>query len=280
MTSAADAQGKATPTSKVKSAALTPAQPRDSYWELSRRPLTSLLFVAPILLAYELGVLTLGPGALRNAADVWIRQLLGALGFGQYFLLPLLVCGVLLGWHHVRHDPWRMHGRVIGIMWLESLVLGLALLALAQFMGRVFSPAEIVAASQIELRLDAGTIPRSTWSKFIGYLGAGLYEEVLFRLLLLSTLLWLARQAGLNLRGSVIVGLLLTSLAFAAVHYRFELSLFGWSIGPQYGDSFSWFSFLFRVAAGVIFGWLFVLRGFGIVVGAHALYDILVLVTE
>ncbi|WP_425614690.1 CPBP family glutamic-type intramembrane protease [Anatilimnocola sp. NA78] len=279
MVGAVDAGTKRTEQS-TDSRSVAPASSRESYWELSRRPLTSLLFVAPILLTYELGVLTLGQGALRNAADVWIRQLLGALGFGQYFLLPLLVCGVLLAWHHVRHDPWKLQGRVIGIMWLESLVLGLALLALAQLMGRVLSPTEINSAELSDLRLFAGTNPRSVWSKFIGYLGAGLYEEVLFRLLLLSALLWCGKQVGLNRRGSIIAALLLTSLVFAAVHYRFEWSLFGWTIGPQHGDSFAWFSFLFRVAAGLFFGWLFVLRGFGIVVGAHAMYDILVLVAE
>jgi len=278
MVSATDAEAKEKGKSAAELRSTQIPAARESYWQLSRRPLTSLLFLAPILLAYELGVLTLGQGALRNAADVWIRQLLGALGFGQYFLLPLLVCGVLLAWHHVRHDPWRLPGRVIGIMWLESLVLGLALLALAQFMGRVLSPGEIASADLSDLRLFAGTNSRSTWSKFVGYLGAGLYEEVLFRLLLLSALIWGGKQAGLNRRGSVIAAVLLTSLAFAAVHYRFEWSLFGWTIGPQHGDSFAWFSFLFRVAAGLFFGWLFVLRGFGIVVGAHALYDILVLI--
>jgi membrane protease YdiL (CAAX protease family) len=240
----------------------------ESYWELSRRPLVSLAFIAPILVAYELGVLTLGSGQPRNAADVWLRQLLGVLGFGQYLLLPLLTCGVLLGWHHVRHDPWRIRPRVVGVMWLESLVLGAALLAFANVLGD-WLPA-----------LDATATQRSTWSKFIGYLGAGCYEELLFRLLLLSGIALAAKQAGLNRRGSLIAAVGLSSLAFAAVHYRFELSLFGWSIGPAYGDSFGIYSFLFRTAAGVFFGYLFVLRGFGIVVGAHALYDVLVLMTE
>jgi membrane protease YdiL (CAAX protease family) len=255
---------------------LRQAEGRESYWELSRRPLTALVFVSPILLAYELGVLTLGPGALRNAADVWSRQFLTSLGFGQYFLLPVLVCGVLLGWHHIRHDPWQVRPRVIGIMWLEAIVLGLLLLALAQVLGRVLSPLD----ETHELRLVAGTNLRSTWSKLIGYLGAGIYEELLFRLLFLSLLLATGKQLGLNRRGSVIAAVAVSSLVFAAVHYRFEWSLFGWTIGPQHGDSFAWFSFLFRVSAGVFFGLLFVLRGFGIVVGAHAMYDIFVLVLQ
>lgn len=248
---------------------LAVARPHDNYWELSRRPLVSLAFVAPIVITYELGVLTLGPVALRNAADVWGRQFLRSLGFGQYFLLPLLVCGVLLGWHHIRHDPWQIRRRVVAIMWLESLVLGVALLVLAQAMGQILSPAFLAAGDS-----------RSTWSKFIGYLGAGFYEELLFRLLLLSGIALVAKRAGLNRRGSLISAIAISSVLFAAVHYRFELSLFGWSIGPQNGDRFTLYSGVFRVAAGLFFGCLFVIRGFGIVVGAHAAYDVLVLLTE
>ena len=68
-------------------------------------------------------------------------------------------------------------------------------------------------------------------------------------------------------------------MLFAAVHYRIDLP-FGFSIGTQYGDAFTIYSSLFRIAAGVFFGCLFVYRGFGIVVGTHALYDLLVLITQ
>jgi membrane protease YdiL (CAAX protease family) len=266
MTKAAEATGVRP--SVVQTTTANDKATGQSYWELSRRPLMSLVFIAPILLAYELGVLTLGAGQPRNAADIWLRQSLSALGFGQYVLLPLLTFGVLLGWHHVRHDPWHIRPRVIGVMWLESLVLGVALLVFANLLGSWLPP----------LSLAPGE--RSAWSKLIGYLGAGCYEELLFRLLLLSGIALAAKYAGLNRRGSLIAAIGISSVAFAAVHYRFELSLFGWSIGPAYGDSFAWFTFLFRTAAGVFFGCLFVLRGFGIVVGAHALYDVLVLLVD
>jgi hypothetical protein len=118
----------------VASGKSAPGSP--TYWEISRRPLQSLVFIAPLLVAYELGVLTLGAGEPRNAADVWLRQFLSSLGFGQYVLLPLLTCSVLLGWHHVRHDPWRIDFRVLGIMWLEALVFALGLLCFANALGR------------------------------------------------------------------------------------------------------------------------------------------------
>jgi hypothetical protein len=73
-------------TVKTQTAATT------GYWEESARPLAGLAFVAPLLLAYEAGVLWLGPDAIRNAADVWLRNLLDLLGFPQYFLLPVITC--------------------------------------------------------------------------------------------------------------------------------------------------------------------------------------------
>ena len=97
------------------------------------------------------------------------------------------------------------------------------------------------------------------------YLGAGIYEELLFRLVLLNLaiglLAWL--RAGVDV--SVTGGILLTSLLFSAAHY----------VGPS-GDSFLWSTFHFRFLAGALFAVLFRYRGFGIAVGTHALYDVLV----
>ena len=73
------------------------------YLEQSRRPLVSLAFIVPLLATYEGGVIYLGPAALRNGADIWLRHLLGLVGFGQYFLLPALTVGLLLAWHHMTH---------------------------------------------------------------------------------------------------------------------------------------------------------------------------------
>jgi len=105
----------------------------------------------------------------------------------------------------------------------------------------------------------------------VGFLGAGVYEELLFRLVLLSLVAWTVRRLGATDRPSVVVAVLLTSLAFAAAHY----------VGP-YGEPLDWhsfefwFSFVFRSLAGVFFSVLFVYRGFGIAAGSHAGYDILV----
>ena len=121
------------------------------YWQQSRRPLASLAFVAPLLLVYELGVLLLGPLAMRNGADVWLRQLLDVLGFSQYFLLPLLTIGLLLGWHHVTRQPWRIEPGVLYTMLAESASLAIVLMIIAR-MQSSFLSLFVAGATQTAMR--------------------------------------------------------------------------------------------------------------------------------
>jgi membrane protease YdiL (CAAX protease family) len=97
------------------------------------------------------------------------------------------------------------------------------------------------------------------------FLGAGIYEEALFRLLLLSLLGFLFRLGDLPPRGADVLAILVSALIFAAAHH----------IGPA-GEPFGGYVFLFRSIAGIYFALLYQYRGFGIAVGAHAGYDVLV----
>ena len=63
----------------------------------------------------------LGPSAVRNGADVWLRQFLDTLGFSQYFLLPVLTIGLLLAWHYVARDRWQLSAGVVYGMLAETL---------------------------------------------------------------------------------------------------------------------------------------------------------------
>ncbi len=227
----------------------------------SARPLASLAFVAPLLVIYELGILVLGPHALRNGADTWLRHMLEFVGFGQYFLLPILTCGILLGWHHTRQDRWSVEAGVLTTMVLESLLCALILFGLAHLQRVLF------VSLSAAIPCAAGGASGGLVGRLVGYCGAGIYEELLFRLILLPAFAGLLRSTGLPWRTSWIWGILATSLIFSAAHYQ--------PLSPG-GYEFDWFSFVFRFAAGSFFAALFVLRGFGIAAGAHALYDILV----
>jgi membrane protease YdiL (CAAX protease family) len=232
---------------------LEPAPSPDSYWSLSRTPLTSLVFAMPLVLAYEGGVLLLGRGSPRNGADVWLRQLLDALGFGAYFLLPTLTVLGLLAWHHIEHDRWRFSPAVLAGMAAECVLWAATLVGLARLQDRLWPLAAAAAGWD-------GVLAR-----LIGFCGAGLYEEVLFRLLLLPLLIWLCERLGASSFTAAILGLVASSLLFSAAHY----------VGPL-GDHFELYSFTFRFLAGMFFAILFVVRGFGIAAGTHAVYDVFV----
>jgi membrane protease YdiL (CAAX protease family) len=95
-------------------------------------------------------------------------------------------------------------------------------------------------------------------------LGAGIYEELVFRVILVSGLAWMARRVlGWTTTASGVFAVVVGALIFSAFHY----------IGP-YGDRLELGSFTFRAVAGVLFSGLYLLRGFGITAWTHALYDV------
>jgi hypothetical protein len=235
-----------------------------SYWELSRTPLTSLVFTLPLVFAYEGGVLLLGRGSPRNGADVWLRHMLDALGFGQYFLLPLLTVVGLLAWQYLAHDRWRVSLGALPGMAAECMLWAVVLVGVARLQQSVwpFRP-RLLQWEFLDLQIGAGW--HAVLAQLTGYCGAGLYEEVLFRLLLLPIAVWTFERLGYSTLAAGCGALLLSSLLFSAAHY----------VGPL-GDAFTLYTFTFRTVAGLFFALLFLLRGFGIAAGTHFFYDLLV----
>jgi membrane protease YdiL (CAAX protease family) len=227
-------------------------QSSEGYWVESRQPWTSLVFIAPFLAVYEVGVLLLRE---QNGADVWMRELLKWMGFGPHFLLPILTVGILLGWHYITRRSWRISPRVLSTMGVECLLLAIVLRFLLHLQGSLMQTAAAPAAMSIG----------SKCKEAVGFLGAGIYEELLFRLILLSAVIWILARLKVAETPRIIAAVVLTSLLFSSAHYVGHL-----------GDSFHWFSFLFRFLAGVYFSILFLYRGFGIAAGTHAMYDIMV----
>ena len=234
------------------------------YWVQARQPLTSLIFVLPMLLAYEAGIILLNKDAIRNGAEVWLRTTLDAVGFGQYFLLPVLTITILLAWHHTTHQPWQVSPSVFYGMAVESILLAFCLQKLLH-LQTLFRPAIAQIAAQLPGSQGMMSAAQRVVRTSVAYLGAGIYEELLFRVILLSATIWTLRWLGVPRRPGLFLAIVLTSLLFSAAHYL-----------GVYGEPIHWFSFLFRFLAGMFFAVLFVYRGFGVAVGAHAGYDILV----
>lgn len=232
------------------------------YWTDSRAPRYSLLFALPLLLAYEgLAWFLSDPaaGGLRNGADVIIKALFITVG-GQRGLLVFEVVIAGIGLWLVARD-WRRHPgplrpAVFGGMLLESAVL-------AVLVGLVVGRATNSLLQMLALG-PPGSMDLPT--QLMISLGAGIYEELLFRVVLVGALAaagtrllgWTPKTAGIT---AAVVGALL----FSAFHY----------VGA-YGDPLELPSFLFRFLAGLVFSAIYLTRGFGIAAWTHALYDVFV----
>jgi len=234
---------------------------RADYLAGTRHPWACVLFVLPLLAAYETGLLLLGPtqrDTCRNGADIWLRNLLQEAGLKQWFWAPALLLGTLLAWSWLRRGnrPREWLSLWLG-MGLESIVFALGLWGVCHGLFPLLERAGLQVAGGSDL--DPAVL------QILSFVGAGIYEETLFRLLLLSALAWVARQAELEEAGARTLAILLSSLLFSLAHH----------IGTQ-GEVFQAPVFLFRALAGLYFALLYQFRGFGIAVGAHAGYDVLV----
>lgn len=231
-----------------------------SYPVATRHPWPCLLFLLPLLLAYEVGIFWIGgtqPEALRNGADTWLRWGLEAFGLSQLYAAPLLVVGVFLVASWLRWDdrPPDWSGACLG-MGIESVIFALLLWGLSRGFGPLIE--------SLKAQVGPPAEPDSV-ALVITYVGAGIYEEVLFRLVLYSGLVALLRLLGAPGVVAMVVSAVVSATLFSAAHH----------IGP-YGAPFEDGVFLFRALAGLYFAALYQLRGFGIAVGAHACYDVLV----
>ena len=232
-----------------------------SYWRLSRSPRYSILFAFPLLLAYEVTAraITHGETGVRNGADVILKSLFVWLGGRDGVLIFDLLLGAI-GAYLVLRDR-RKSG--------EPLRVGVFLLMLAESCGLALLFGFVASAlTSLVLRgptaLAIGGARLDLPTQLMVSLGAGIYEELLFRVILVSGLVLLARRAfgwgtGAANTFAVVVG----ALIFSAFHY----------IGA-YGDQLQLASFVFRMIAGLLFSGLYVLRGYGVTAWTHSLYDI------
>jgi hypothetical protein len=261
----------------MKSTDLLPPDHEPDYWAETQRPLVSLAFLLPLLIGYEAAVVAHSGGeatGLRNGADAWMRGWLLNAGVQFPWVLPIGVAAGLLGWHLIRKDPWCVRFHTVLGMLAESLLFALLLIICGQTLHMAFgpgAPAEAVTASLSPAQV-----------RMVSYLGAGLYEESLFRLLLLPGLYGLGRLLRQGRMTSGIIAVVLSSAIFAIAHYlpvnasALSPDAYATAIRAVHNDPDLWYGFVFRAMAGLAFGTLFLLRGFGVTVGSHAAYDILV----
>jgi len=240
-----------------------------TYWTDSSAPRYSLLFALPLFLVYEAlaaGLASASPGAagVRNMADVALKTpflvFSGHRGSLAFFATIIAVCVFFVGRDMMRAKA-RLDLRLFGLMLAESAILALLL-------GVVVGTLTQRLLAGLSIELVQGSVERMGAStRLMLSLGAGLYEELLFRVILVGGLAagfrWLIGGAALQ---SGIAAAVIGALIFSAFHY----------VG-EYGDTFTMASFTYRALAGLAFSGLYLSRGFGITAWTHALYDVYVM---
>jgi membrane protease YdiL (CAAX protease family) len=221
------------------------------YWKETRKPIYSAALILPFLCIYHFGTLALNTTSI-NGADALIIRILSMLSVHSMFSSALVLLFAFTIWQLRTRASWKINFRMLFFTLLESICFALFLM---------------VAFGWISNHAIMATVAKGKgFASLVLYCGAGVYEELLFRGLLLGLLIALFSK-GFHLKRvrAAATASILVALIFAAFHY----------IGAS-SDAFSIWSFVQRFAAGLYFSVLFVTRGFGITAASHAIYDILV----
>ena len=229
-----------------------------NYWRDSRSAYFSAVAALPLLVIYEI-LIVLSQSrywGIRNAADVWIRTFLMAFDLQAQHITFVLI-GISLALIPIAKSRARgikLKANYFALMFAEclafSLVLGVVLQSILRLGG-----------------LSSGGPGSGLMQNLALSVGAGLFEEIIFRVILLNLLFLLLSPLLKKKVVAAVVSVLLASFLFSLSHY----------VGTM-ADTWQLYSFMFRWGAGLLFTVLYFVRGFAITAYTHALYDIWVLV--
>ena len=229
-----------------------------NYWRYSRSAYYSAVAALPLLVIYEI-LIVLSQSrywGIRNAADVWIRTFLMAFDLqAQHITFVLIgISMALIPIAKSRARGIKLKANYFALMFAEclafSLVLGVVLQSILRLGG-----------------LSSGGPGSGLMQNLALSVGAGLFEEIIFRVILLNLIFLLLSPLLKKKVVAAVFSVLLASFLFSLSHY----------VGTM-ADTWQLYSFMFRWAAGLLFTVLYFVRGFAITAYTHALYDIWVLV--
>ena len=216
------------------------------------RPLDALAFLLPLIVFYE--TVSRLHGQDRVIAFDLLRRFFELFGHFGIWAPGLGVMAILVATHMVSGEKWKVHWGTVGRMYPEACLLALPLLSLnwvAPLAGAGGETTEMID------RIAMGV-------------GAGVYEELVFRLVLISVVVMLGADLLRIDRSVVAIGaIVLSSLLFAAHHYQ-----------PIGVEQFDVTSFTFRAIAGAYLAAIFWLRGYGPAAGCHAAYNVVLVFIE
>jgi len=226
------------------------------YFQKSKSPFYSFIITLPIFLLYELGLFLMRGtefSYIKNGADVLIEDMIATLGFDIFYIsssIFLLAFFIIAYYQKKNYDSFTIYKSYLSIMLFESFVYALLLFLL---LGNMSLYLMDISVQDIKFNI-------------ILSLGAGIYEELIFRVFSIFVLYKFISFIFKSMRhfSTQFSALLLSSILFSLFHF----------MGTE---SFSQEAFTIRFIAGILLGILYINRGFGITAITHSFYDIFVI---
>ena len=252
-----------------------PSSPVTGYHRLTRTATYGFLMALPLVLLYEILIRWINRGyeggGVRISSEVWMKSVPMGTPIGQWLQAKLLAYGITAE---------------VGLLAVIVLV-GLAIFLLErrkQLTLKASYGLGIVGESAVYALIVAYVVSFATYSvlqpglgmvaqeagelglfqKLVMSLGAGIYEELLFRVLLTGGL-FLVLNRIMPRVGAYLIAAVVGALLFSWIHYTGSL-----------GDEFTMASFTFRALFGLVLNAIYLLRGFGVAAWTHAIYDVYV----
>ncbi len=262
------------------------------YFTESQQPIYTALVVLPFLAVYEIGLVVLRSDII-NAGQAILKQLgapfVRTMGLSGSLVSLLFIVVAFLIWQFQRKGTWKVQSPVLAMMFVESLFFAVVLFMILRLFvhyvadepqrmsptrrhASVPSVKEAVGAPRVASGNVVPSVVRSNADSgpevlhFVLYCGAGVYEELVFRFMLLGILmLVLTRLMHMEHAYAAAWSVAIGAILFSAYHH------FG-----QLGDKYEFNVFLQRLLCGLYFSALYYNRSFGVAAASHAMYDILI----
>ncbi len=227
------------------------------YFQYSKNILSSLLFIFPLIILYEFIAFFKFNNTdiiIRNTADTILRDFIRLFSDNVFLIQSIIILFFLISYYIYNNKIKNSHTfniKYFSFMYIEGFLYGLLLVY-------------VLNGLNVFARLDTFQYNDYIISFYL-CLGAGIWEEILFRLIIFNLIMYLASYLSNNNFLPLLLSIFISSIIFSLFHY----------IGT-FSDTFSMYSFIIRFVGGVYLALIYYYRGIGIAMFSHFIYDFLI----
>lgn len=271
---------------------------KSGYFVRTARAVYALVFLLPFIVLYEVLVFLVNPQLLSEPVSnvrgavvsfIWVQNFLHYLGMDTkvaWFFAPVVIIMILLMLQLASRQSWKVKFADIPVMAGECLIFAIPLIILALVLNRApnqqqsavnnFNTVITCSANSSDVadenQNDQSGSSQEIYVNLLTGIGAGIYEELIFRLILIGlSMIFFETVLGIRHVRAVIISVIISSVLFSLHHHFVFLN----GQFTRTADILTMTRFAFRTIAGIFFAIIFAVRGFGIAAGTHAFYDII-----